>query len=228
MLSFVKYYSSRGISQTPSCLWPRPPLIISIPSDILESPQQGISKFYISLLSQVRIVCFSLTTPTLSPPTTPIFAISISEGAKQSTPFSLSSLAWHGYITTISPLDSGNNLLTTPHIFVLFCFCWGKIALQCYVSFCCTAKWMSYTYTYIPSLLGLPPSPSPSHPSRSSQGTELSSLCYTAGSHQLSILQMVVHIPHFDPFQYIPNPQTHLLQIQLLSSRPSIKPSIFL
>ena len=46
-------------------------------------------------------------------------------------------------------------------------------------------------YTYIPSFLSLPPSP-PSHPSRSSQSMELSSLCYTEASHQLSTLHMVV------------------------------------
>ena len=50
------------------------------------------------------------------------------------------------------------------------------------------------------SLLGYSPQghknsnlpPTPPHPSRSSQSTELSSLCYTAGSHQLSVLQKVV------------------------------------
>ena len=40
----------------------------------------------------------------------------------------------------------------------------------------------SNIYVYIPSVLSLPGS-SPSHPSRSSQSTKLSSLCYTAASH---------------------------------------------
>ena len=44
-----------------------------------------------------------------------------------------------------------------------------------------------------PSCTSLPPSP-PSHPSRSAQSTELSSLCYTAGSHELSVLYMAAHI----------------------------------
>ena len=45
-------------------------------------------------------------------------------------------------------------------------FNWNIIALQC-VSFCCTMKWISYKYTYIPSLLSFTaPHPLPVPPFR--------------------------------------------------------------
>ena len=37
--------------------------------------------------------------------------------------------------------------------FVFYIFWGGMIALQCYVSFCCTRRRISYVYTYPPSLL---------------------------------------------------------------------------
>ena len=41
-----------------------------------------------------------------------------------------------------------------------FClFYWSIIALQCCVSFFHTTKWVSYTCTYIPTVLSLPSSP---------------------------------------------------------------------
>ena len=52
---------------------------------------------------------------------------------------------------------------------------------------------ISHNYTYIPSLLSLPPLP-PSLISRPSQSTWLGSLCYTTTSHQLFILHMIVYI----------------------------------
>ena len=45
--------------------------------------------------------------------------------------------------------------------------------------------------------------PTPSHPSRSSHSTELSSLCFTAGSHQLSVLRMVVYNGHVNCNTYL-------------------------
>ena len=44
-----------------------------------------------------------------------------------------------------------------------------------------------------PSLLRHPPSPTPSHPSKLSENTRLSSLCHTANSHLLSILRIVMY-----------------------------------
>ena len=50
-----------------------------------------------------------------------------------------------------------------------------RISWQCCVSFCCTAKWISYKYTPVPSLCSFPPTYLPSNPSESSQSTMLSS-----------------------------------------------------
>ena len=61
------------------------------------------------------------------------------------------------------------------------------------MSFCYTTKWISYVYTYIPSLLSFPPtSPSPSSPPRTWQSSKLSFLCYTEAYHSISISHMVV------------------------------------
>lgn len=49
--------------------------------------------------------------------------------------------------------------------------------MPCCVGFCHTTTWISHQDTYIPSPLSFPSTP-PSHPSRSSQITGLSSLCY--------------------------------------------------
>ena len=64
-------------------------------------------------------------------------------------------------------------------------------ALQCCDSLFYAVKWVIFMHTYIPSFLNLPPTP-PSHPTRSSQSPELSSLCYRATSHQLSVLHMLL------------------------------------
>ena len=60
---------------------------------------------------------------------------------------------------------------------------WRIIALWCCVSFCCIITWINYKYTYIPSLLDLPPiHPHPSPPGyHRAQRADL--LCYTTASH---------------------------------------------
>ena len=85
---------------------------------------------------------------------------------------------------------------------------WSLIALQCCVRFCCTAANQLYVCV-LPFFLGLPPS----HPSRSAQSTGLSSLCFTAASHQLSVYQwpwicVSVTLPVGSAFSS-PNPRVH-------------------
>ena len=80
-----------------------------------------------------------------------------------------------------------------------------------------------YIYPHIPSLLSLSPTLL-SHPSRSSQSIKLISLCYTAASHQLSILHLVVYIRRCYSFTSSqlphpphPCPQVHSLCLRLYS-----------
>ena len=58
--------------------------------------------------------------------------------------------------------------------FLKLWFNWRLIALQYCVGLCHTSTWISHRHTCIPSLLN--PSPTPSHPSRLSRHTGLSSL----------------------------------------------------
>ena len=73
----------------------------------------------------------------------------------------------------------------TVHLIFLF-FNWSKIEFQCCMNFCCTVKWLSYTYIcilfHILCHYGL------------SQDIESSSLCYTVGPCCLSILYIPVCI----------------------------------
>ena len=80
--------------------------------------------------------------------------------------------------------------------FNLFLFNWRIIALQCYIGFCHTSAWTSHMYTDFPSLLDTPLTSHPIPISRLLQSTQLSSLCYTANSHWLSVLQMVIYMFH--------------------------------
>ena len=86
-------------------------------------------------------------------------------------------------------------------------FYWRIIALQNFVIFCQTSAWISHRYTYIPSVLNLPPISLPSHPLRLMQSPCLSFLSYTANSHWLSILYMVIKFPYISPSP--PSPHVH-------------------
>ena len=62
------------------------------------------------------------------------------------------------------------------------CCCCGTVTLLFCISLCCSTKWFSYVWTYIPSLKDLPLKP-PTHPSRSPQSSPMSFLRVTADSH---------------------------------------------
>ena len=63
-------------------------------------------------------------------------------------------------------LDCMLILCLTLYIYVynLFIFYWRRIALQNFIVFCQTSIWISHRYTFIPSLLNLPPITPPFHP----------------------------------------------------------------
>ena len=76
-----------------------------------------------------------------------------------------------------------------------------------------------------------PPTPIPSHPSRSSQSTKLSSLCYTAAFRSLSILHMVVDICQSFSLNlslHTPPPSlcVHMLVLYVCVSIPAQKTSL--
>ena len=100
------------------------------------------------------------------------------------------------------------NVLTWRSLFLkeVFTFTCRVIALQYCVGFCHTSTWISHRYTYVPSLLNLPPT---SRPTRlGCRGTlALSSLRHSANSHWLSNFNMVMYMLHCSSFN-----SSHLLQ----------------
>ena len=103
-----------------------------------------------------------------------------------------------------SPFLQFSNLL----LFLSFLNC-SIIALQCYVSFCCTVKWISYMYTHIPFL------------------QSCLTLCDSmAATHQASlsitISQSLLRLMSIESVM----PSNHLILCPRLLLLPSIFPSI--
>ena len=88
--------------------------------------------------------------------------------------------------------DGGRNLGFFPTHILFFFFKWSIVALQCCVSLC-LQQHKSAICIHISPPSGTSPHHSIPSP-RSSQSTKVSSLCYTAASHQLSISHMVEYI----------------------------------
>ena len=79
-------------------------------------------------------------------------------------------------------------ILCNLFLFLVNCHC-SILALPYCVSFCCTAKWINYTYTYTPSFFRFL--------SHLGYHRALNLLCYTISSHQLSILYIVEYYVGF-------------------------------
>ena len=71
-------------------------------------------------------------------------------------------------------------------------FYWTTDASPCCVRFFCTAKWISYMHTYLPSFLNF-------LPFRSPQNAEERSPCCIGGSHSSSIYTSVLSSPSSHP-----------------------------
>ena len=73
----------------------------------------------------------------------------------------------------------------------LFIFSWRIVTWQYCIGFCHMSTWISHRYTYVPSLLYLPPT---SQSSRLLQSPCLSFLIHRVNSHWLFALHMVVYL----------------------------------
>ena len=87
-------------------------------------------------------------------------------------------------------------LVTTSQFFFfnLLIFNWRVIGLQYCVGFCHTSIQINHRYTYVLSLLNLPPTPTPSQPSRVSQSTRFELPASYSESPQLSTSHMVMYM----------------------------------
>ena len=107
--------------------------------------------------------------------------------------------------------------------FFKFIFNGRIVVLQFCVRFCCTVMWISYKYTYSPSLSSLPPSHPPSCPSRvitepravlpALHRGSPPAICFTRGSVYVSLLLL-----RFIP----PSPFPHLGSTHLFSTSASL------
>ena len=79
---------------------------------------------------------------------------------------------------------------------LLFIFNGKIINLECCVGCCCTTMWISRVYTYVPSLLSLPPPhPTPLGHHRAQSWAPISYLFYT----QIYVVYMSILLSHFVP-----------------------------
>ena len=81
-------------------------------------------------------------------------------------------------------------------LFLKFIYNWRIIVLQYCVGFCSMSTWTSHSYIYVPPHFLEPSSHLPLHPTPLGchRALGLSSLNYTANSHLLSILPMVMYV----------------------------------